>query len=146
MTAPELETINLAEYGNVPFKAGVINTHEGGEDVYVSRTFMEDSPYVLQTAVIDFATADTHEIIAAPGVGKKLRIYKIVAVADFGVSTKLTYLSDAAPLSGSMQVDVISDDFIGGLYLDCLENDAFNLQSSSSGQVSGYVLYREMDV
>jgi hypothetical protein len=146
MAPPELDTKNFAEYGNVPFKAGVINTHEGGEDVFVSRTYIEDSPYTLQNAVIDFATAATHEIIAAPGAGKKLRIYKIVAVADFGVSTKLTYLSDAEPLSGAMQVDVISDDFIGGLYLDCFENDAFNLLSSSPGQVSGYVLYREMDV
>lgn len=133
----------LAEYGNVPFKAAVIDM---GGDVFASRTFTEDSPYTLTVAVIDFATAATHEIVAAPGAGKKLRIYKIVAVADFGVSTKLTYLSDAVPLSGAMQVDVISDDFIGGLHLDCLENDAFNLASSSPGQVSGYMLYREMDV
>jgi hypothetical protein len=139
--APPYKT--LAEYGNVPFKAAVVDM---GDNVFASRTFTEDSPYTLLNAVIDFDTATTQEIIAAPGAGKKLRIYKIVAIADFGVSTKLTYLSAAVPLSGAMQVDAIADDFIGGLYLDCLENDAFNLLSSSSGQVSGYVLYRVVDV
>lgn len=146
MAAPELETKNLAEYGNIQFKAGVINTHEGGEDVYVSRTFMEDSPYDIPQVPIDFATSGNNTIIAAPGAGKKLRIYKVLIVADEEVRTHFTYYSGSTAKSGPMQVDILADPYMGGIFMDCGENEAFIIHSSNPGQVGGYVCYREVDV
>ncbi len=146
MTAPELETINLAKYGNIAFAAGVINTHEGGSDVYVSRTYIEDSPYVILQVPIDFATSGNNTIIAAPGAGKKLRIYKVLIVADEEVRTHFTYYSDTTAKSGPMQADILADPYMGGIFMDCGENEAFIIHSSNPGQVGGYVCYREVDV
>ncbi len=108
--------------------------------------FYQDSPYALLTAKVDFITLGDNEIIEAPGAGKKLRIYKIALIVDFGVNTKLKYKSGSNDLSGAMQVDALIDSFAGGLHLDCNENEAFVINSSSPGQVSGYILYREVDV
>jgi hypothetical protein len=108
----------------------------------VDRTFSGDSPYTLQKAVVDFATSGNNTIIASPGADYKIRIYKICLIADFAVTSKLTYYSGTDALSGAMQVDTLIDDFTGGLYLDCGANKAFIINSSNPGQISGYVMYR----
>lgn len=119
--------------------AASIDTNIG---LILARTFSGDSPYTLVNTVISFATSGNNTIIAAPGSGKKLRIYKICLIADFSVTSKLTYYSGATAKSGAMQVDTLIDDFTNGLFLDCGTNEAFIINSSNPGQFSGYVLSR----
>ncbi len=105
-----------------------------------------DSNYSLLTAVINFSASGDNTIVAAPGAGKKLRIYKVFAVMDRGNQAKLTYKSGSTAKSGPMDLEILVDENTWGLFLECGVNEAFVINSSAAVQVSGYVLYRQVNV
>lgn len=115
------------------------------DDQIVPAT-IHDSDYPLLNAVISIINSGDNIIITQPGANKKLRIYKVLIVSDLGVRTKVTYKSGSTAKSGAMDIDILSDDQLAGQYLECGTNEAFIINSSVSGQVSGYVLYRVVNV
>ena len=100
-------------------------------------------PGTILNAVIDFATAATHEIIALVA-GQKIKIKNIMLTV--AGETNLTFQSDATALSGAMDFGGSDEPRgmvhnLGDAPLETIVNEAFKITSSGAVQVSGYVTY-----
>ncbi|MBA7495903.1 hypothetical protein ES702_06499 [subsurface metagenome] len=97
----------------------------------------------IQTAVVNFATAATHSIIAAVS-DKKHKITTIVFTVagdtNLTLKTATTALSGAMDFGGTNEPRGMVSNH-GAFPLECGTNEAFQITSSGAVQVSGYVLY-----
>ncbi|MBA7706351.1 hypothetical protein ES703_115203 [subsurface metagenome] len=92
---------------------------------------------------IDFATAATHEVVAAV-TAKKIKITNLMLTV--AGDTNLTFQSDANELSGDMDFGGTSEPrgmvhSFGEHPLETVAGEAFKIKSSGAVQVSGYVTY-----
>jgi len=111
--------------------------------LHIHQTNDPGVPDTFEKAVISFATAATHSIIAAVAT-KKHRITTIVLTV--AGETNLTFLTAATPLSGAMDFGAANEprgmvSNHGAFPLECAINEAFQITSSGNVQVSGFVLY-----
>jgi len=96
-----------------------------------------------QKAKIDFATAATHEIIAAVA-GKKIKVVNLMLTV--AGETNLTFKSATTAISGAMDFGGTDEPrgmvhHFGDHPLEMTEGEAFQITNSAAEQVSGYVTY-----
>ena len=97
----------------------------------------------ILNAVINFATAATHEIITAV-TGKKIKIVNLMfTVAG---ETNITLKSDTTLKSGALDFGGTDEprgmaQHFGDAPLETVSGEAFKMTSSGAVQVSGYVTY-----
>jgi len=98
--------------------------------------------YPLKQAVIDFATAATHEVVAAVP-GKSIRVVSMFFTV--GGPCNLTWQSGSTPLTGAME---FADS--GGMTHESQDGimwttkgEALNLDSDAVVQLSGTITYFE---
>jgi hypothetical protein len=101
------------------------------------------SPGTILNAVINIATATTHEIITAV-TGKKIKIVNLMFTV-FG-ETNVTLQSDATPISGALDFGATDEprgmvQHFGDAPLETISGEAFKITLSGAVQVSGYVTY-----
>jgi len=94
-------------------------------------------------AKIDFASAATHEIIAAVA-GKKIKIVNLMLTV--AGETNLTLKSDTTAISGAMDFGGTDEPrgmvhHFGDHPLEMTAGEAFQITNSAAEQVSGYVTY-----
>jgi len=120
-----------------------IPTWEPGPIITSQPTQEEDAVPAIHKAVINIATAATHEIVAAVA-GFKISIASIAfTVAG---ETNLTLCSAATPISGAMDFGGTNEPrglthAPGEYSLQTVAGEAFQIINSAAIQVSGYVTY-----
>ncbi len=92
---------------------------------------------------ITFATAATHEVIAAVS-GKKVKITNLMLTV--AGETNLTFKSNTTALSGALDFGGTDEprgmvQHFGDSPLETAEGEAFNITSSGAVQLSGYATY-----
>ena len=118
-------------------------TIEGTADGYLKVE--EQTIITVKKAVINVATAATHEIVAAV-TGKKIQVRTIALTV--GGEVNLTWLSAAVPISGAMDFGGTSEPRgmcpnLGKYPLETTVSEALQLTLSAAIQVSGWVTYTE---
>lgn len=109
----------------------------------IGKIQIQGTSQTVSKAVIDFATAATHEIVAAV-TGKKIKIVNIMfTVAG---ETNLTFKSGTTAMSGAMDFGGTDEPrgmvhHFGDFPLETTSGEAFQITSSGAVQVSGYVTY-----
>lgn len=130
--------------GNVGLEAG---TEEIGKlaagSALIGKFQIEGSSQTVLNAVINFATAATHSIIAAVS-GKKIKITNIMLTV--AGETNLTLKSSTTAISGALDFGGTDEPrgmahHLGDHPLETLTGNAFQITSSGAVQVSGYVTY-----
>jgi hypothetical protein len=100
-------------------------------------------PRITTPAVLGASSSGDNTVIAAPGAGKHLEIYRIVATVARRSEVDLVLKSGANALSGAMESDWYAIDF-GGCPLICNTNEAFIINLSAAVNVRGFVQYVEV--
>lgn len=97
----------------------------------------------MASAVVSFATATDHTVVAAPGAGKFLRVYGFFLAPAAPVVA--TWKSAATAKSGAMTLATpLEVSFNPNGWFDCGINEALVLTLESAIQVSGTVSYQIM--
>ncbi|MBA7491625.1 hypothetical protein ES702_02173 [subsurface metagenome] len=99
----------------------------------------------IKSAVIDFATATTHVIVAAVA-DKKIRVTNLMFTV--GGELNITLYRGSTPLSGAMDFGADGEprgmvQHFGCCPMETAVNEAFRIKLSEAIQVSGYVTYFE---
>jgi len=117
-------------------------TLKGTVDGALKVATMGSGRTVLQ-AKIDFATAATHQIVALVA-GKKIKICNIMLTV--AGDTNLTLISGTTAISGALDFGGTGEPrgmvhAFGDFPLETVAGEAFQITSSGTVQVSGYVTY-----
>lgn len=109
----------------------------------IGQVEIAGSSHTVLNAVINFATAATHSIIAAV-TGKKIKITNIMLTV--AGETNLTFKSATTAISGALDFGGTDEPrgmvhSLGDFPLETASGEAFQITSSGAVQVSGYVTY-----
>ena len=96
-----------------------------------------DGPVAPTPVNIDFASADAQTIIAAPGVGNRIRICSLFFSANV-VNVTVVLNPGASPI-GTVYGGTFNKDWIYPLKLEA--NEAFVMQATTADQIYGQVCY-----
>ena len=109
----------------------------------IGKVKVEGPGQTMLTAVINFATAATQEIIAAAsGVKHKITtiVFTVAGETNLTLKKATTAISGAMDFGGTNEPRGMVSNH-GNFPLECGTNQAFQITSSGAVQVSGYVLY-----
>lgn len=120
---------------------GVLDNIEAGIDELKSEIVL--GARVTTTAALTVSASGDNTAIAAPGAGKHLAIYRIVATVARGYEVNIVLKSGATAKSGAMVADTYDLDF-GDAPLICGTNEAFIVNLSAAVAVTGFVQYIEV--
>jgi len=112
---------------------------------YDPRTIGWLDPAGLDTDPVSIAAAGANEVIAAPGAGRQLWIYKLVLVVARNQAVDTTLQTGTTDFSGALPFDGMSED-LDWKPLRCGTNEAFNITLSAAVAVTGFVTYRTVVV
>lgn len=96
-----------------------------------------DGPVAPTPVNIDFASADAQTIIAAPGVGNRIRICSLFFSANV-VNVTVVLNSGASPI-GTVYGGTFNKDWVQPMKLEA--NEAFVMQATTADQIYGQVCY-----
>lgn len=93
-------------------------------------------------ASIDISTATTTEVVAAPGAGKAIVVTNVVLTIISGNTA--VWKSAATALCGAISTPgYVAGDGDNGI-LQCEDNEALNLTSTSTEAITGHITYVEV--
>lgn len=117
---------------------GVVQTNATLSSATVTAN-QGDTIYTLTVLPVTAALAGDNTIIASPGAGHQIKIYKLRLVADSLVTVQ--YKAGAAAFSGPMYVLSITEDF-DQYPITIADDTAFVVSLGDAISVNGYVVYR----
>jgi hypothetical protein len=120
---------------------GVLDNIEAGIDELKAEIVL--GARVTTTAALTVSASGDNTVIAAPGAGKHLAIYRLVMTAARGSEVDIILKSAATTKSGAMVADTYDLDF-GDAPLICGTNEAFIVNLSAAVAVTGFVQYIEV--
>jgi hypothetical protein len=117
---------------------GVVQTNATLSSATVTAN-QGDTIYTLSILPVTIAAAGNNTVIAAPGLGHQIKLYKLRLVANALVT--MQYKSGASNISGPMYLLSISEDY-DQYPITCGDNEAFIISLGDAISVNGYVVYR----
>jgi len=92
----------------------------------------------MASAVIDETSSGDHDVIAAPGAGRRISVNRFMYVQDADIVVK--FLSGSTEKTGPLKVGA-NGGINSACAIVCAENEAFVINLSSNAVVGGIVNY-----
>lgn len=92
----------------------------------------------MASAVIDETASGDHDVIAAPGEGRRISVNHLMYVQDADIVVK--FLSGSTEMTGPLKVGA-NGGIDSACSIACAENEAFKINLSGNAVVGGVVNY-----